>query len=283
MVVGIFGDPIDHTMSPYMQTKALEHMGIDGVYVPFHVRRGNLETAVRGLVALGIRGVNVTIPHKSDVVQYLDRCTEAAEAVGAANTVVNDNGVLLGDNTDIYGFMQGLVGNGGLEKVPSQCCVIGAGGGARGIVYGLAGRDEVEEIKVLNRTVSKAEELAEKLSSRTGKRITAHPFTPESLKNIVPDAGLIVNTTTIGLYPDVDASPIKDLDLIHDRHVVYDIIIPPLKSCLLTEAEKRGARIINAVPMLAYQGARSLSLWTETEAPAEYMVQIVREYFASRT
>ena len=267
MVVGIFGDPIDHTMSPYMQTKALEYMGIDGVYVPFHVQRRNLEAAVRGLVALGIRGVNVTIPHKSDVVQYLDKCSDAAEAVGAANTVINNDGVLLGDNTDIYGFMQGLTGDGGIEKIPSRCCVLGAGGGARGVVYGLVGRDEVEEIIVLNRTVTKAEELADRFSSRTGKNITAQPFTLEALKSVIPDCGLIVNTTTIGLYPDIDATPIEDLDLINDHHVVYDIIIPPLKSRLLTEAERRGARTINAVPMLAYQGARSLSLWTERESP----------------
>ena len=179
--------------------------------------------------------------------------------------------------------MRGLTCDGGIEKIPSKCCVLGAGGGARGVVYGLAGRDEVEEIIVLNRTVTKAEELAERLSERTGKCITAQPFTPEALKSVIPESGLIVNTTTIGLYPDVDATPIEDIDLINDHHVVYDIIIPPLKSRLLREAEKRGAQTINAVPMLAYQGARSLSLWTEREAPAEYMVQVVREYFSSST
>ena len=179
VVFGIIGYPMEHTMSPYMQTETMTEMGYNGVYVPFRVKPENLENAVRGIVAFNMRGINVTAPHKTNVIEYLDTITEAAQAIGAVNTIINDDGQLTGDNTDAFGFIRGVLVGSGTDRLPSHVCIIGAGGAARGVVYGCAARDEVEEITLLNRTLSKAEKIADEFSEITGKRISARPADEE--------------------------------------------------------------------------------------------------------
>ncbi|MFC1606991.1 shikimate dehydrogenase, partial [Candidatus Latescibacterota bacterium] len=266
-VFGIFGDPVGHSMSPLMQNAAIEKMGYDGVYVPFHVHPEQLEAAVWSISSQNIRGINVTVPHKTTVMPHLDILTEAACAVGAVNTIINDDGALIGDNTDVYGFVQGLLREDGIDAFPSSVCVIGAGGAARGAIYGCTTRDEVEEIFILNRTVEKAVAIANEFETLTAKRITALPMNPHEIMKVFSKAGLIVNTTSIGMHPNVDRTPVEDTSVFHSGHIVYDIIIPPLETRFLKEAAKRGARTVGGLAMLAYQGARSLSLWTGQDAP----------------
>ena len=281
-VYGLFGDPVEHSMSPHMQTAAMETMDFNGVYVPFHVKHEHLEDAVRGIVAFGIRGINITVPHKTSVIDYLDRLTDAAQAIGAVNTIINDNGVLTGDNTDVYGFVQGLLREKDVKAFPERVCIIGAGGAARGVVYGCTTRDEVEEIVILNRTLSKAETLAAEFTGLTGKRISAVPLHQNSLDTIIPSAGLVVNTTSIGLTPKTDVSPVPDPSLFHCGQIVYDIVIPPPETKLLREAAGFGARTVSGLSMLALQGARSLSLWTGRDAPEEFMVATLQEMFEGK-
>ena len=280
-VYGIIGYPMEHTMSPYMQTRAMAEMGFDGVYVPFRVRPENLENAVKGIVALNIRGINVTAPHKTHVGRYLDSITEAAEAIGAVNTIINDNGLLTGDNTDAYGFVRSILKDTGTDTLPRHVCVLGAGGAARGVVYGCATRDEVDEILVLNRTLSKAEKIADEFTVLTGKRISARPADIQTIREVLPSTGLVVNATTVGQYPHTNASPVPDTSVFHSGQIVCDIITAPLRTQFLTDAEERGARTINGLPMLVYQGARALSLWTGMDAPEDYMLSILREEFES--
>jgi len=280
-VYGIIGYPMEHTMSPYLQTRTMAEMGFDGVYVPFRVRPENLENAVKGIVALNIRGINVTAPHKTHVGRYLDNITDAAEAIGAVNTIINDNGLLTGDNTDAYGFVRSILKDSGTDRLPRHVCVLGAGGAARGVVYGCATRDEVDEILVLNRTLSKAEKIAEEFSLKTGKRISARPADIQTIREVLPSAGLVVNATTVGQYPHTNASPIPDTSAFHSGQIVCDIITAPLHTQFLADAEERGARTINGLPMLAYQGARALSLWTGMDAPEDYMLSILREKYES--
>jgi shikimate dehydrogenase len=271
-VYGVIGDPIAHTLSPPMQNRAMEAMGLDAVYLPFRVAPDELERAIDGMRALSIRGLNVTVPHKSAVIPFLDRLTESAEAVGAVNTILLEGPLLIGENTDGYGFLKCVEG-GGVAVFPERVCILGAGGAARSVVYACATRPEVREIAVVNRTLSRARDLADRLSRMTGAQITAHPSDPEEMRRILPDAGMIVNTTTVGMSPNIDRSPVPDPGVFHSGQVVCDIIYTPLRTRLLREAEQRGARTIGGLPMLAWQGARSLSLWTGREAPAGVMLE----------
>jgi shikimate dehydrogenase len=277
-VYGVIGDPIEHTMSPLMQNRAIEAMGLDAVYLPFRVAPEDLERAVGGMRALAIQGLNVTLPHKTAVMRYLDRVSDAAEAVGAVNTIIRDGDFLIGENTDVHGFLRCVIEDGGIAEFPGRVCVLGAGGAARGVVYVCAMRPEVREIAVVNRTLSRARELAERFSHVTGKRITAHPAEPGEMRRILQEAGMIVNTTTVGMHPEAGRSPVPEPEVFHGGQVVCDIIYTPLRTKLLMDAELRGARTVGGLAMLAHQGARSLSLWTGLEAPAKVMLDELKRH-----
>ncbi len=278
-VFGVIGDPIEHTMSPIMHNTAIAHMGIDAVYVPFHVLPEELERAIRGMTALGIRGMNVTVPHKTRVIQFLDRLTGEAEAVGAVNTIINRDGLLMGDNTDVYGFITCITLDGGLERFPERVCVLGAGGAARAVVYACAMREEVSKITIINRTISKAEKIADDLTPITGKVISPMPAEKEAFHKVLPSTDLIINTTSVGMYPDVENTPVPDVSLFHEGQLVCDIIANPAETHLLRDAVSQGAHTVGGLAMLANQGARSLSIWTGMDAPADVMLKVLREQF----
>ncbi|MFC1692797.1 shikimate dehydrogenase [Candidatus Latescibacterota bacterium] len=273
---GIIGDPIEHTLSPLMHNSTIAEMGIDAVYVPFHVKPHDLEQAVRGMKVFDIKGLNVTAPHKTRVIEFLDRITDDAEAIGAVNTIINDNDILTGDNTDVYGFLKCLE-KGGIENLPERVCVIGAGGAARGVVYACAKKDEVTEIVIINRTLARAEKLAADLSQVSGTSITTMPAEKKVFESMLPSAGLIINTTSVGMYPQVDVSPVPDPAVFHDKQVVCDIIYNPLETSFLKDAALKGAHTVGGLGMLVYQGARSLSLWSGMDAPVEAMLSVLRE------
>ncbi len=275
-VYGVIGDPIGHTLSPRMQNRAIEAMGIDAVYVPFRVPAGEAGGAVRAIRALSIGGLNVTVPHKTAVIPYLDRLTDTARAIGAVNTILRDGDALVGENTDVYGFLECVATYGGIERFPETVCVLGAGGGARSVVYACASRPEVREIFVVNRTLARAEEIAGSFSGVGTARITAYPADPDALRRIVPGSGMIVNTTTLGMKPDVDSSPVPEPGLIQPGRIVCDIIYTPARTRLLRDAEERGARTVGGLAMLAAQGVRSLSLWTGRDARIEIMMDELR-------
>ena len=278
-VFGVIGHPVAHSLSPFMQNKAIMKMGIDAVYVPFDVKPENLLTAVRGVKAFGIGGINVTVPHKTNVLEYLESQTEVAGIIGAVNTIINKDGVLTGDNTDIYGFTKSIEAFSGNGFFPQKVTVIGAGGAARGIVYACAARNEVEEISLLNRTPEKAEKLATDISSATGKRINVYSLSGKNIVEIIRSAGLVVNTTSVGMHPYIDNSPLTGTEYFSKGQIVCDIIYNPPKTLFLKNAESKGARILNGLPMLAWQGARSLSLWTGMDAPVDVMLEALAEHF----
>ena len=275
-VYGVIGDPIGHTLSPRMQNRAIEAMGIDAVYVPFRVPAGEVGYAIRGVRALSIGGLNVTVPHKTAVIPHLDRLTEAARAIGAVNTILRDGDALVGENTDVYGFLECVTTYGGIDRFPETVCVLGAGGAARSVVYACSFRPEVREIFVVNRTLARAEEIAGSFSGVGTARISAFPADQAVLRRVVPESGIIVNTTTLGMKPDVDSSPIPEPGLIQPGQIVCDIIYTPARTRLLREAEERSARTVGGLAMLAAQGARSLSLWTGRDAPIDVMMDELR-------
>ncbi len=282
IVYGVIGNPIEHTLSPLIQNRAIGAMGIDAVYVAFRVAPERLEDAIRGMRAFGIGGLNVTVPHKTAVIAFLDGITDEAKAVGAVNTVINRDGRLVGDNTDAHGFLMCVLGDAGIERLPGRVCVLGAGGAARGVVYACAARDEVEEVVILNRTVSKAEAIAADLAGCVKASITVAHATDDIVTEEVAAAGLVVNTTSLGMHPYIDDTPVAYPEVFHDGQIACDIVYNPVETRFLREASAWGAKPVGGLAMLAHQGARSLSLWTGQEAPAGIMLDALREAMEKR-
>jgi len=254
-VYGVIGDPIGHSMSPVMHNDLFEHNEIDATYLAFHVKKGNLEAAVTGLKALGVSGFNVTVPHKTDIIPLLDDIDPLAKAIGAVNTVVNTNGKLIGFNTDGRGFVRALL-NKGLSLTEQKVLVIGAGGAARAIYFSLA-EAGVKEIDICNRTVEKALSLKEACPFSVETKVSS---ISEAEKTIV-DYDLLIQTTLIGMSPQVDDTPIRFKALKTDCFA-SDIIYNPLETKFLKEAKFIGASIQNGVDMFVNQGALAFEIWT---------------------
>ena len=271
VVCGIIGDPIEHSMSPLMQNAAFEAAGIDWVYVPFQVERESLKAAIDGVRALNLRGLNVTVPHKVDLMPYLDSIDPVAQRIGAVNTIVNQAGHLRGCNTDASGFVHALE-TGGVDVAGQRVIVLGAGGGARAVAYSLADLGAVPVI--VNRTGERAALLARDVSSDTGVDASWSALSPHALEELAAATALMVNTTSVGMSPRTGESPCPPSIMRRDL-VVCDIVYNPLHTTLMRDAEAAGARTISGVEMLVGQGARAFELWTGLNAPIDVMRGVV--------
>ena len=267
-VLGIFGYPVRHSLSPLMQNAALEHLGLDYIYLPFEVRPEQLETAIKGIRALGISGVNVTIPHKEKVIPFLDEVTEEASLIGSVNTIENKNGKLIGHNTDSRGYIRSLREDAGFDPKGKTILVIGAGGAAKGIIFGLF-LEGASKITIANRTIEKAKKVEDTLRA-TGKKIEIEsiPFLALKDPRILSSIDLIVNTTSMGLE---GGSPDIDFSLTPEHVLVSDIVYKPPVTPFLKKAQDAGRRTLGGLGMLIYQGAISLEIWTSQKAPVEVM------------
>ena len=267
VVCGIIGDPIEHTMSPVMHNAAFQELGIDYLYVAFRVRKEELGKAVAGMRALNIRGLNVTIPHKINVIPLLDELDPLIEKIGAVNTIVNNDGVLKGYNTDATGFLQALLER-GVEPKGKNVAILGAGGASRAISFILAERGA--HLFILNRSSSRAEELAGRISQTSRDGAKALRLDEENLSSVLKSVDILVNTTSLGMSPNVDESPLP-AKLLRPGLVVFDIVYNPIKTRLLGEAGAAGARTISGIEMLAWQGALASEKWTGQKEPLELM------------
>jgi shikimate dehydrogenase len=268
-VCGIIGDPIEHTISPVMQNAAFEKMGVDYFYIPFRVKKEQLAKAIEGMRALNIRGLNVTIPHKVAIIPFLDVLDPLAERIGAVNTVVNDEGVLTGYNTDATGFLQALLKS-GIEARGKNIVILGAGGASRAISFILA--ETGSNLVILNRLLELdwAEELAGRLSHTFAKEVEALELNEENLAEALEKADILVNATSVGMTPSIDET-IVPFNLLKPGLVVFDIVYNPIKTRLLREAEQAGAETISGIDMLVWQGASAFEKWTGLKAPIELM------------
>ena len=274
-VLGVIGDPIAHSFSPDMHNAAIDALGIDYCYVAFHVQPKNVGEAVNGLRGFGILGLNVTIPHKLAVMEHVDQISEEALAVGAVNTIHNEDGNLTGHNTDVYGVTTAIERVAGMTTFPESCVVLGAGGAARAVTYALGRRDEVKQVTILNRTVDRAESLAVDMEKITGKRILPAALDGATEKKSFDDAGLVVNTTSLGMFPNTDASPLVSEDAVRPDLVLYDTVFNPLETSLMRQFKAKGAPAYGGLDMLVFQGARSFEIWTGIEPPTDVMKQAV--------
>jgi shikimate dehydrogenase len=273
VLYGVIGDPIHHSKSPIMLNRAFQERGINATYAAFHVRPDQLEQAIAGVRGLGLRGLNVTIPHKVEVMAYLDEVHEGARAAGAVNTIVNDQGRLIGYNTDGIGYVRSLKEEAEPDLGGKTIVVLGAGGAARGILWALA-QEKPKAIVIANRTEEKALELAAAFSPELG--ITAIPWS--SLQKACAHADVIINTTSVGMSPNIAAVPL-DCSWLKPNAVASDLIYNPLKTVFLQQAEERGCRIHGGLGMFIYQGAYAFEYWTAKPAPVEVMRETVLESF----
>ncbi len=257
-ILGIIGDPVRHSRSPQMQNRALVTAGLDYIYVPFHVLPELLPQAIAGFRALGIHGFNVTVPHKVAVAPLLDRLSPEAEQIGAVNTVHNQDGQLVGYNTDGVGLVVSLREELGFDPHGANLLVVGAGGAARAAIHALC-TGGADKVLIVNRSSDRAVALAERYGALFPQvRLEGVGTCSGSLR----DHDLLLNTTTVGMD---GLSLAADPASLGDQAVVYDMIYAPAESPLLVAARRRGLRCANGFGMLAAQGERAFTIWTGVE------------------
>ena len=267
IVCGVIGDPIEHSLSPVMHNAAFEALMLDFAYLAFKVTPAELGKAIAGVRALGLHGLNVTMPHKNTVIKYLDEIEETARFLNAVNTIYCKNGKLFGYNTDGVGALKALRNNGADPK-DKNVLLLGAGGAASSIAYALA--QEADKLTILNRTNKPAIELADTLTKSLGKKIVAGLMSADIIRESLDHANILVNATSVGMKPADNQTPVPK-ELLKDSLTVMDIIYNPVETKLAKDAKAAGARVVSGVEMLVYQGAESFGIWTGRKAPIEVM------------
>jgi len=265
-VVGLLGWPVEHSMSPAMHNAAFANAGLDYTYVPFPVSPENLAQAVAAIRALGLAGANVTIPHKVTVMQYLDDIDEGARKIGAVNTIVNNQGRLVGYNTDGQGFIQSLVEQ-GVRVNDSKVVLLGAGGAARAVVDALLSA-RAALVTIAARSGGKARDLA---GNYSGAAVSGIDWQHDRLSCRLTECDILINATPLGMSPEFDLMPPVNWSVLCSKAVVCDLIYNPLITRFLQQAQAKGHQIVTGEGMLAGQGALAFQLWTKRRAPYEVM------------
>ena len=260
-IVGVIGDPVEHSRSPQMHNAAFAKAGLDYVYVPFHVRPDDLADAIAGFKAINVVGINVTLPHKQAVIRSVTSISREAELIGAVNTLTFVEGNIYGDNTDAPGVLKALEEDGNMSGSPvgENVIVLGAGGAARAVVVALALRG-VASITIANRTVEKAVSLAEEMDRKTGVSMQGMGLTDERLPLAVRESKLLVNTATTSM--DVTQPLLISADWLQPNTIVYDIVYTPPVTPLMQAATERGCQTLGGIGMLVHQGAIAFEKWT---------------------
>jgi len=275
-LVGVFGFPVAENPTGVMQDAAFAALGLNWRYLTLEVQPATLAAAMSGLRAMDFQGINLTIPHKVEVLKYLDAVAPDAQLIGAVNTVRREGTRYIGENTDGKGFLRGVREDGQLDPKGKRVVVLGAGGAARAICVELA-LAGAQSILVLNRTVERGETMVADLRSRTG--CEARFLHWHGTQRIPADADILVNATSIGLFPDVDAIPDVNIDALQASALVCDVIPNPPQTPFLAKARARGLRTLDGLSMLVYQGAIGFKMWTGLDAPEQVMKDALNHAF----
>lgn len=270
-LVGVLGTPVAENPTGVMQEAAFAACGLNWRYLNIEVKPEDLGDAMRGVRAFGMRGINLTIPHKVTVIPYLDGLSEEAALIGAVNTVRREGDRLVGENTDGKGFLRGLRQDAGVDPRGLRVAMLGAGGAARaiGTELVLAG---VSDLVVVNRSVERGSRMVASLAEKTRGPVRFVEWT--GTYQVPENVDLVVNATSIGLYPNTDAMP--DVGL-NSRAVVADAVFNPPETRLLAAARARGLRVLDGLSMLVYQGVIGFEIWTGVKAPEEVMKEALRK------
>ncbi|MCD2493543.1 shikimate dehydrogenase [Lacrimispora sp. NSJ-141] len=274
-LVGAFGNPIDENPTGVMEEAAFAAKGLNFRYLTVKVDKEDLEAAMNGVKAFQMKGINLTIPHKVRVLEYLDELSEAARIIGAVNMVVNKDGKLWGENTDGKGFLISLK-NEDVSVDGKNVVILGAGGAAKaiGVECALAG---AKKITVVNRSRERGQDLAHLIAEKTSA--DSQYVSWDASYRVEPNTDILINATSIGLYPDVDKKPDVDYNTITPSMVVSDVVFNDPNTLFLQEAAKRGSHTVNGLGMLVNQGALNFTLWTGTEAPLDVMTDALKKEF----
>lgn len=267
-IVGLIGHPVEHSFSPPMHNAAFKVLNMDWAYVAFDVNPSNLNSAIEGAESLGIKGFNVTIPHKIEVMKYLDEIDEVASLIGAVNTIDFKN--MKGYNTDGIGAVKAI------EEATSiknrKVVVAGAGGASRAISFYIA-KYGAESLTILNRNVEKAQRLADDINLID--EVKADSI--KNIKNHVADEDILIDTTPVGMHPNVDDDAIVSAEDMHEDLVVFDAVYNPNQTSLIKEAIKANAKPVYGIKMLLYQGAESFRIWTGQNPPVDVMEDALKK------
>ena len=269
-IVGLIGHPVEHSFSPPMHNAAFDALNMDCAYVAFDVNPNDLKSAIEGAESLNIKGFNVTIPHKVDVMQYLDELDEVARLIGAVNTIDFKN--LKGYNTDGIGAVKAI------EEVTSiknkNVVVAGAGGASRAISFYIA-KYGAESLTILNRNEVKVESLASDVSD-SGLIGEVASDSINAIGNYMESADVLIDATPLGMHPNINDEPIVKADMMDEDLVVFDAVYNPNETVLIKEAIKANAKPVYGIKMLLYQGAESFKIWTGKTAPVDVMEKALR-------
>ena len=267
-IAGLIGHPVEHSFSPPMHNAAFNALNMDWTYVAFDVEPSNLKSAIDGARSLNIKGLNVTIPHKIEVMKYLDEIDEVARLIGAVNTIDFRN--MKGYNTDGIGAVKAI------EEVTSiknkNVVVAGAGGASRAISFYIA-KYGAESITILNRNVDKASNLAKDINLIDDVK----PDSISQINDYVREADILIDTTPVGMHPNVDSDAIVGAEDMHEDLVVFDAVYNPNETSLIKQAIKANAKPVYGIKMLLYQGAESFKIWTGQNPPVDVMEDALRK------
>lgn len=261
----VIGDPIEHSLSPSIHNAAFKALNLDCTYIAYRIPRGELKEGIESLRQIKISGFNVTIPHKIEMMQYLDESSPECRMIGAVNTVSNEDGRFVGHNTDMDGFLEPIKSR-NIGIAGETVLILGSGGAARAIVAGFA-KEKVKKITIANRTIQKAQELA-KFASGFGVESDHIALSDVNVSNYK----FIINATSIGLKNE--PSPIPT-DRINSNHIVYDIIYMPMNTDLITQSKKNSATVIYGYEMLLGQAALAFKIWHKIPAPYDSMKKVL--------
>jgi shikimate dehydrogenase len=273
---GVIGNPVEHSLSPAIHNAAFQALGVNCVYLAWKVEV--IEDAIRGLRALGnFRGASVTIPHKVAAVPFLDDLEPTARQIGAINTIVAENGRLIGYNTDATGALRALR-EGGVPLAGQRIVMLGSGGAARAIACALAAESGADKLTLLGVDDRERTALASDLRSKTNVAIEDAVLDDNTLGRTIPDAQILIHCTPVGMSPNADATCVP-ASLLHPGLAVMDIVYNPRATRLLTEAQRAGCKTIPGLDMFLNQAVTQFELWTNRPAPVDVMRAVLESRF----
>ena len=283
ILTGLIGNPVGHTVSPFLHNSLFTALGINGIYVPLQVPSGGLKDAVMGLKATGFSGFNVTIPYKEEVCEFLDVISADARLLGAVNTVKISDGKLYGFNTDADGFIRAFEDRTGTNFKQKKVSILGAGGTARTLAIRIA-LEGAERIDIINRTITRAMELAEAINKIavnpecTNKRVFAFASGTQEAIQALKDCDIMINTTSVGMHPEINHCPISQDFVFGSNQIIYDVIYNPAQTKLLTNANAFGCKIFNGSSMLLYQGVQAFEIFLDRKVPPQIVSDLTESF-----
>ena len=270
----IIGHPVEHSMSPIMHNAAFEDLNLNNMYIALDIQPKQLKQAIKSLKTFNFKGANVTLPHKETIIKYLDIIEPLAQKIGAINTIKNNDGLLIGKNTDASGAKKSLIDS-GCKLEDKKVIILGAGGAAKAIAYALA--DDVSEILIFNRNEKRALDLSNKLRMDKNVDVFGKALDENNLKNELSDANIFINTTPIGMYPKINVSPLPK-EILHNNLFVFDIVYNPIETKLIKDAKEKGCIALGGLDMLVNQGALAFEWWTNQKPNKELMKNKILEF-----